>query len=543
MRTELSTLTCIALFTFACSSSQDAAHNPSSPTGEGEDKSGDAVAAQSDGESSADPQAPKADPPEVATTPDTDGKPRIGAVGPHTWIWKKPNREGLAIGKLRNGTSVILKSTDPIDGPKCKGKWYAIEPRGYVCDDETATLDLNDPYYKVLAFSAPQKGEWPYRYAHSNGAPMYSRVPKPEEWESNEREYGPVNTWKPLGQWAVGHEENILDTPIKATDEVPYFLKNGERTAPGGYFNPQVLVWRRIPAGSMLAYSKAFEMYGRVWLLTPDSMVVPADRVSDMKRSTFKGVHLDETDLTLPFAWNRSKKPIPKYERTQDGTFKALTDTLAAKTPIEITGESIKKDKMVYYELRNERGKYVAKSDEMEKALDVELVITRAATELPKSVAEDEKWVEVKIVSGTMTAYVGKEPVFTTLYSPGKGGPPIPSYKFPKDHSKYATTAIGYFPLEWKERVATMSNEKGVAKVLWFSDVPNQQYLKAPLALHVAYWHEDYGKRKSAECLNVSPLDGQWLFSWTLPNLPEGWNAVGAGQGNGKSTPVVVSIN
>ena len=75
--------------------------------------------------------------------------------------------------------------------------------------------------------------------------------------------------------------------------------------------------------------------------------------------------------------------------------------------------------------------------------------------------------------------------------------------------------------------VNTMSNEKGVPKVLWFTDVPNQQYLHAPLAMHVAYWHEDFGKRKSAECLNVSPLDGAWLFGWTLPQLPTDWNAIG----------------
>ena len=31
-----------------------------------------------------------------------------------------------------------------------------------------------------------------------------------------------------------------------------------------------------------------------------------------------------------------------------------------------------------------------------------------------------------------------------------------------------------------------------------------------------------------------------WLFGWTLPVLPEGWNAVGAGQGNGESTVVFV---
>lgn len=472
-----------------------------------------------------------------------DSVPRIGALGPHTWIYKKPAREGLAIGKMRPGTSVKLASDKPIDGPGCKGKWYSIEPRGYVCADSTATLDLADPYYKALAFSAPAPGTWPYRYAHSNGSPMYSRVPTPTEWEKEEKGFGPVNHHGTLGAWAKGHEELIMDEPIAATDEVPYFLRDGKRTAPGGNFSTSVLVWRKVPPGSMLSYSRAFEMYGRVWLLTPDTMVVPADRVSQQRRSTFHGVHFDESEMRLPFAWNRGKEPISLYKKSGEG-FAATTETLAAKTPIEIVDGPPEKDGgMEYYELRNEPGVYVQRDPNPKVALDNPVTFTRAAKKLPQGIDADEKWIEVKIVPGTLTAYVGTEPIMATLFSPGKGGPPAPGKTSIEDARHYATTATGFFPLEWKEHVATMSNEKGVPKVLWFTDVPNQQYLKAPLAMHVAYWHEDFGMRKSAECVNVAPIDGAWLFGWTLPQLPEGWNAVGAGGGNGKSSPIVVTAN
>lgn len=476
-----------------------------------------------------------------AAVPEIEQGARIGALGPHTWIWKKPERKGLATGKMRIGTSVKLKSTSPVDGVGCSGKWYAIEPRGYVCDDETATLDLKDPYYLALRFSAPDPGVWPYGYGHSNGAPMYSRVPTPEEWKKEERDYGPVNTWKPLGAWAIGHEENIVDEPIAATDDVPYFLKDGKRTAPGGNFHNGVLVWRKIPAGSMLAFSRAFEANGRVWLLTPDTMVVPADRVSKMLKSEFQGVHFDKSDMRLPFAWNRSKAPLPKYKKLSSGVFEATSETIAAKAPIEIDDAPEKTEKMIYFPIRKEPGLYVGKPSSPDKELDGPVSITRRATKRPRTVAENEKWIEAKVVPGTLTAYVGDEPVFATLFSPGKGGPPPPDPDH--DHEKYATTALGMFPLEWKERVATMSNENGVPKVLWFTDVPHQQYLKAPLAMHVTYWHQDFGKRKSAECLNVSPIDGAYLFGFTDPPMPEGWNAIGAGQGNGKSTPVLVTAN
>jgi hypothetical protein len=469
--------------------------------------------------------------------PDDDGHPRIGAIGPHTWVYKSAAFKRPALGKLRMGTSVRLKSTTPVPGEGCSRGFYPIEPRGYVCLDPTATLDLHDPYYRALKDSAPKPGMWPYRYAHSNGTPMYSRVPTPEEWTHAERSYGD-KVFKTLGEWAKGHEELISDEPIVATDEPPYFLRDGKRTAPGGNYDPRVLVWRKMPAGSMLAYSRAFEMHGRVWLLTPDTMVVPADRVSHMDPSVFKGVYFDRTDLTLPFAWNRTHEVLPKYERRADGSFAPTSETIPAKTPVEITEGEVRRDDWVYYELRHERGRFIGKSAAPGKQLDGPVSVTRPIQKLPRGIEPGQKWIEVKIIPGTLTAYAGDEPVLATLFSPGKGGPPVPGH----DHEKYATTATGFFPIEWKERVATMTNENGVPKINWFTDVPHQQYLRAPLAMHVAFWHEDFGKRKSAECVNVSPYDGLFLFGWTEPGMPEGWNAVRPGDGFGKSTPVIITV-
>lgn len=479
----------------------------------------------------------------AATTPASPrhDAPRIGALGPHTWIWREPARTGLAIGKMRIGTSVALKSSTPVQGTDCDGRWYAVEPRGYVCDDNTATLDLEDPYFKVLEFSVPTDGHWPYRYAHSNGAPMYGRVPQPDEWASTERGMGPIHTPATLGDWARGHEELILKEPIEATDEVPYFLRDGKRSAPGGNYDTRALVWRHIPAGSMVAYSRAFEVHGRVWLLTPDSMVVPADRVSALRRSEFRGVYFAESDLRLPFAWNRSKTPIELYRKDASGAFVLAGETVPPKSPVEIHERGRNVEPWVYYELRKSPGIYIRRDARPEKALDGSVVTTHAVTERPKGVAENERWIDVRIISGTLTAYEGLRPVMTTLFSPGKGGPPRNDFKFPNDHAKYATTALGRFPVEWKEAVATMSSEKGEPRINWFTDVPNQQYLKAPLAMHVTYWHEDFGKRKSAECVNVSPRDGDWLFDWTLPHLPDGWNAIRPGSGNGPSTPIIVT--
>ena len=45
----------------------------------------------------------------------------------------------------------------------------------------------------------------------------------------------------------------------------------------------------------------------------------------------------------------------------------------------------------------------------------------------------------------------------------------------------------------------------------------------------------------SAGCVNVSPIDGKWLFGWTSPALPDGWAGTGPGGRHGPGTYVVIA--
>ena len=83
-----------------------------------------------------------------------------------------------------------------------------------------------------------------------------------------------------------------------------------------------------------------------------------------------------------------------------------------------------------------------------------------------------------------------------------------------------------------------MSPDKGSPTVFWFPAVPHIQYVHAPLALHVAFWHDNFGNLMSAECLNVSGADGKWLFDFTLPKLPPGWNSIRPHKLSGPSTKI-----
>lgn len=460
--------------------------------------------------------------------PVVDKRPRLAAIGDFAWIYKKPEAKGLALGYVRMGTSVPLKSTQRIEGKGCGRGFYAVEPRGYVCLNHATTLDVEDPYFKALQEIAPTKDAvWYFRYAFSNGAPMYSRVPTKEEQDKEDKKFGPRRHYVQLAEWSKNHEELIINDPITATDPVPAIFAGGKRLVGGGPRDPRRLLWRVIPNGSMLAYAKAFEEGGRVWLVTPDLMIVPADRVRIMRRSTFHGVPLG-SGVELPLAWNRTKGLKPKYKRAEGGKLERVADVFPAKSWVAIEDTPTKIDGKTYYPVKGDASTLIEEGD---------VTISRAKATLPKGVNPGDKWIEAKILPGTLTLYEGTKPVYATLFSPGKGGVPGPGM----DNTKYSTTSIGFFPIEWKDHVATMTPDKGEPKVLWFTDVPHIQYLKAPLAMHVAYWHEDFGNPKSAECVNLAPEDGRFIFNWTDPVLPEGWGGMRPGDGNGRSTPVVIT--
>jgi lipoprotein-anchoring transpeptidase ErfK/SrfK len=41
----------------------------------------------------------------------------------------------------------------------------------------------------------------------------------------------------------------------------------------------------------------------------------------------------------------------------------------------------------------------------------------------------------------------------------------------------------------------------------------------AGAAIHGAFWHNDFGVRRSHGCVNCSPADAKWIFRWTSPAL------------------------
>ena len=72
------------------------------------------------------------------------------------------------------------------------------------------------------------------------------------------------------------------------------------------------------------------------------------------------------------------------------------------------------------------------------------------------------------------------------------------------------------------------------------SEVPYAQNFADLYAIHTAYWHDNWGYPMSGGCVNVSPIDGYFLFHWTEPNIPEGWYGVRWIPSKEPSTTVII---
>jgi hypothetical protein len=436
------------------------------------------------------------------------------------------------LGYVRVGQSVRLKSLTTTPGENCRLGFYQVEPRGFVCNDSTITLDPEHRFLRNNAVTNPDSGAHPYRFALSNGAPMYARLPTESEQQRYEGSFGKAGTFARRGYFERGYEHLATTAPIVASDEPPDFVAQG--LAANGHA-PLSLLVRPIPHGSMLSFTRAFASGGRTWLLSTDLTIVPADRVRVFERSEFRGVELGNT-VQLPIAWFRfSSEPRAAYRRSADGSFAATGDPWLAKSWAPLSGRSEEHAGKRYLEVKGESGLW---------ADAAQATLVEARSERPFGVKPGEKWMLISITRGTLVAYDDLRPVYATLISPGIGGLPRPQGTLLENR----TTPLGSYRITFKDRATTMSPEitgsdEPDANRSWIADVPFTQYFAAPFALHGSYWHDLFGEPISAGCVNASPLDAKWLFDWSDPQVPEGWHgASGAGAPeNGGGSWVIIT--
>jgi lipoprotein-anchoring transpeptidase ErfK/SrfK len=177
-------------------------------------------------------------------------------------------------------------------------------------------------------------------------------------------------------------------------------------------------------------------------------------------------------------------------------------------------------------------------------------------SEWPPAATGGEKWIDISIENQVLMAWQGKTPAYATLVSTGQDGMGDPLTS--------KSTIRGTFRIRDKHVTTTMdSNGRGLESgqgeqaappkdpeegktirrgqgTFELRDVPWVQYFREGFALHTAYWHDVFGIARSHGCVNLSPIDGHWLFGWTDPPVPQGWHGVETGPDTAAGTTVVV---
>ncbi len=417
------------------------------------------------------PAAPvSATPPAASAPAPIEDGPRLYAKTRNVWIWPEPSAEKQWIGFMWIGGSVRLRSQTPQPGPGCD-RFYAIEPQGYVCvDGERATIDPNDPVLRAIQPYAPRVDTpWPHQYGESTGTPRLFQLPGA-----------------------------ALSFPT-----LPRTINEGRRQA-----RPR----------STVAYSTETTAFDQTYLLTADFAWVSKNKVTPYPQVTFQGVKLDQ-HAKLPLALFRGRDR-EQFRRAPDGSFVASGEKFARLSWVALSGQRAKQGDDEYLELSD--------GQRWVKASDAVVPEPKQTTPWGAPVGGEDTtgktpkgratWIEASIRGGWLVAFEGTHPVFVTLISAGRGGEPQPG----RDLIETASTPVGSYPITGKFATATMEAPGEYIH----ADVPWAQNFHGPHALHGAYWHDDWGNLKSGGCVNVSPIDGKYLFEWTEPAIPAGWHGV-----------------
>jgi lipoprotein-anchoring transpeptidase ErfK/SrfK len=495
------------------------------------------------------------------------------------WVHEAASGSSRRIGYLRLG-ALVARGDKPAGTDGCPGGWFKIYPRGYVCLGDEATLDTASPVVRAASVRPDLSKPMPYHYGFIRAvAPLYLKVPNKDEQLASEfalekhlawwnKDGATANAIVPgandilLGpdgfavdgaplppgvKHAVDMSPGELLGAASDNDPVPFWLAGGRQipNVSGFKVPPYAVFANRARRHTGLAFIGSFptgdDSFDRRFAVTTDLRLVPATKVKPDTASPFHGIAIHAID-DLPFAWVRTKEAHVFRFPNDDADPERTGQTLERRTTVRLSGKSHRIGEVTYRETAD--GKWL-KGTEIGAAI--------VPTEWPKAATDGEKWIDISIENQVLVAWQGKTPLYATLVSTGQDGMGDPlttkstirgTFRIREKHvtttmdsngkaSEGESSAPDRDPREGK----TVRRGQGNFEL---RDVPWVQYFAAGFALHTAYWHDVFGVARSHGCVNLSPIDGHWLFGWTDPPVPTAWHGVEAGPDTAPGTTVVI---
>lgn len=123
----------------------------------------------------------------------------------------------------------------------------------------------------------------------------------------------------------------------------------------------------------------------------------------------------------------------------------------------------------------------------------------------PLSPKVTDKQIKIDLTKQQLTAYENGKAVLMCKVASGLVGSETPRGQHQvlnKRPSRHMATGV--------DLTGPAYNLPGVGWCSYFT--------AAGAAMHATYWHNDYGRRNSAGCVNLSPENAKWIYRWTLPH-------------------------
>jgi lipoprotein-anchoring transpeptidase ErfK/SrfK len=444
------------------------------------------------------------------------GRWLLGARGQLVNVLAEPRAGAQKLGYLRAG-AVVVRDEKASSEDGCKGGWYGVAPKGYVCVGDLATLDLDDPIVARATRRPDLSAPLPYAYgvAKNSLAPFYTRIPTRAEAARLEADLDGHLKSVPREEAAARADAGPEYDAGVFAGAPPEWLRDGQvvPNVSGLVKSPRAL-WAGRPkykegfaiVASFLSGPGGTAPTGgpddRRFDLTTDYLLIPHDRLREVRPSLFHGIELGK-EQNLPVAFVRLRYRGVKM-KTLDG--KTTSESLPSRTAVVLTAEKKWIDGVEWW--GTDDGGFVRSSD---------LVRVDPPKSWPAFANKGEKWIDVSIAKQALVAFDGQKAVYVTLVSTGRDGLGDPE-------TSHATVR-GVYRIHTKHATITMdSTESGEEFSL--RDVPFVQYFETGYALHGAYWHDGFGEPRSHGCINLAEIDASWLFRWTGPELPEAWHGV-----------------
>lgn len=257
---------------------------------------------------------------------------------------------------------------------------------------------------------------------------------------------------------------------------------------------------RSLEKGMSLVVARTIDVDGDEYVMTRSGkLVAKADVRWGGQGSTWSGVTLEGEHVGPSFAWVSKDKTVV---RAGPSTDHEKVDKLAKRDRVDLlesTGEGDNR----WWKVGPDRW---IRADMLNEVVFIEPppgVLNPSKTET----TGNDQWIDVNVGEQVLVAYRGETPVYATLISSGKNN----------------KTPLGNYPIWAKVASMDMSNQDYEDNAYMVQGVPWVLLFQGHNALHGAYWHDSFGRKKSHGCVNLSPLDARYVFEWVAPTLPHGW--------------------